>query len=176
MGWFTKDEEKDVPKLPELPELPTLPSMRQRSPEPLHQLPSFPSSSLGEKFSQNMIKEAVTGEKEDEEDETEDFEDEEEISRPLQKISSRRTTESFAAPFSRTRKAEPIFIRMDKFEESLHIFEKTKEKIIEMEKMLSDISRIKQEEEKELEHWENEIQSIKEEIEKVDKDIFSKIE
>ena len=42
--------------------------------------------------------------------------------------------------------------------------------------MLRDIKTIKEEEEKELEGWEKEIQTIKEQIEKVDKDIFSKIE
>ena len=35
----------------------------------------------------------------------------------------------FRTGTSRIRKAEPIFIRIDKFEESLHLFEKTKEKI-----------------------------------------------
>ena len=76
----------------------------------------------------------------------------------------------------KTVKAEPVFIRIDKFEEGLQVFEKAKEKISEMEKMLRDIKRIREEEEKELDFWENEIQKIKEQIEKVDRDIFSKIE
>ena len=65
MGWFSKNEKSEdkVPELPELPKLPALPE-REES-EPLHQLPSFPDSSLGSKFSQNAIKDAVAGRKED---------------------------------------------------------------------------------------------------------------
>ena len=72
--------------------------------------------------------------------------------------------------------AEPVFIRIDKFEESLEIFKETKSKILDIEKMLRDIKSIKEEEEKELEEWYNEVQTMKTQIERVDKDIFSKIE
>ncbi len=76
----------------------------------------------------------------------------------------------------RREKAEPIFIRIDTFEESLKIFESTKNRIFEIEKMLRDIKRLKEEEEKELEMWEQEIQNLKQQIEKVDQDIFSKVD
>ena len=42
--------------------------------------------------------------------------------------------------------------------------------------MLKDIGKTKEKEEKELEYWEKEMQSIKSQIERVDKDIFSKVE
>ena len=42
--------------------------------------------------------------------------------------------------------------------------------------MLKHIRKTKEDEEKELEFWENEIQTVKEQIERVNKDIFSKIE
>ena len=41
--------------------------------------------------------------------------------------------------------------------------------------MLKNIRKIKEEEEAELEMWEKEMQLIKNQIEKVDKDIFSKV-
>ena len=73
MGWFNKKEEKvndsaELPQLPSLPKLPKLDFKREPPIEPLHQLPSFPSNHFGQKFSQNAIKEAVTGRKESEED------------------------------------------------------------------------------------------------------------
>jgi len=74
-----------------------------------------------------------------------------------------------------TKKIEPVFIRIDKFEESLKIFEKTKSKISEIEKMLKHISSVKESEDRELESWQSEIEMIKKQIEKVDKNIFSKI-
>ncbi len=192
MGWF-KDEKKtqeinDVPSLPSLPSLPELPSL-QRNPnkrvfeEPLPQLPSFPSNAIGNKFSQNAIKEALSGDEEVVDGYANDF-DEQTMQLPSLKPMKPIAKEIKSKPrkieeehqFEYVKKAEPVFIRIDKFEESLEIFTKTKKQIMEMEKMLKDIKTIKDEEEKELESWENEIQSIKEQIEKIDDEIFSKIE
>ena len=194
MGWFNKKDEKGVPSLPELPRLPELPSMREDSFDnfKIHQLPKFPTSSLGEKFSQNTIKEAVAGKKEGEEvSEADDFAEDNMpmMQRPLknpvpefprlEKIKGtpfeRRTNEISEDFETSTKKIEPVFIRIDKFEESLKIFDKTKDKISEIEKMLKHIKDVKENEERELASWENEIDMIKKQIEKVDKNIFSKI-
>jgi len=201
MGWFNKkkNEEKESPSLSELPKLPELPKIEEGKEDDLsiHQLPSFPNNSLGEKFSQNTIKEAVTGKKEGEEVfETDDFAQTKDDMRMMQKPPKKSPTKEFSyskrgeerTPKTKevpeefkeaariVKKAEPIFIRIDKFEESLHVFEKTKEQILEIEKMLKDIKKIKEEEERELEFWENKIQTTKEQIEKIDKNLFSKIE
>jgi len=191
MGWFKKkekkDEKKDIPSLPELPKLPEFPKYERKDLEQIHQLPSFPNDSLGKKFSQNTIKEAVTGKKEDEEVfETDDFAATEDNMRMMEKPLKKRLTkelpftkkipEGFKEAAKKVKEAEPIFIRIDKFKESLEAIENAKKQISEIEKMLRNIKRIKEEEEKELELWENEIQTAKEQIAKVDKDIFSKIE
>jgi len=187
MGWFNKkkgnSENEEIPSLPELPKLPEFSTTEGKNvEEPIHQLPSFPSNSLGEKFSQDTIKNAITGEKEDEEVfNADDFAPEEDemqmMQKPLKKISlSSRIPKEFKRAENKIGKSEPIFIRIDKFEESLKIFEKVKTKISEMETMLRDVKRIKEEEEKELTSWESEIQMIKGQIEKIDNDIFSKIE
>ena len=193
MGLFNKkkkEEEKRMNSL-ELPELPELPDFDNGPKRDLtksqFKLPNIPPSSIGNKFSQNTIKEAVTGKKEDEEvfdaDEfdsldEEDYENEEQMmQKPLQKpfreeIPERRELQQIR----RSQRPEPFFIRLDKFEEALKIFEKTKGKITEIERMLRDIKGLKIKEEEELEHWEKEMQSIKNQIEKVDQEIFSKIE
>ena len=196
MGWFNKKEKETKEKvvsLPELPKLPEFPKIKGKIndlPE-IHQLPRFPNNSLGEKFSQNAIKEAVSGKKEGEEVfEADDFaptEDEmlmmqKPLKKPLTKElpflekGNRKIPKEFKEVAGRIKKAEPIFIRIDQFEESLNIFEETKKKILEIEKMLEDTKRIKEEEGKELEFWESEIQTIKGQIERIDKNIFSKIE
>ena len=194
MGWFGKKEEKgggisSMPSLPELPKLPELPSL-SRSPSfervSLPNLPSYPNSSLGKKFSQNAIKDAVSGEEEDdfEEDEAEDFSDEDEImpkspqgfvkrnTLPEEEYTSRG---SLVNSFKRGGKMEPVFIRIDKYEDALNMFDDARKKIVEMEDLLKHIKKIKEDEYRELKDWETEIQKIKDDFEKVNRDIFSKI-
>lgn len=203
MGLFKNKEtpKKDfanlqVPKLPELPKLPDFPGMREESEDydemNLPQLPIFPNNSLGNKFSQNTIKEAVAGEKEVESEGADDlpldFEENENqmMQEPLREINPMKDMRQFSPPAQRAReipsysknlvkKAEPVFIRLDKFEESMEIFNDTKEQISEIENLLKNIKELKQKEDEELSSWENEIQEIRKQIEKVDSDIFSKI-
>jgi len=180
MGLFSKKKEKEEEKgisLPELPKLPELPDIDKE--EKLPQLPSFPSNQFGNKFSQNAIKEAVTGRKE-----VEEVYDADEsvgtrmMQRPPIPYSEdiEETPEEFEEAAKLVKKAEPVFIRIDKFEKSLEVFEKAKEKVMEIEKMLKEIRKIKEEEEEELRFWEKDIQTTKEQIERVDKELFSKIE
>jgi len=208
MGLFGKKNKKEeikkgfsrIPELPELPKLPELPYMEESSYEnsSLPQLPKFPNNSLGDKFSQNTIKEAIAGKKESEEVfDAEDFpEEDEEISgmmqKPLQKsfrenfenyekgistkFKSKEIPQNFVTRNYMTKKAEPIFIRIDKFEESMKIFQGIRSQVSEIENLMRDIKEIKSKEDGELASWENEIQIIKNQIEKVDQDIFSRIE
>ncbi len=179
MGWFNKKEDKkeEVPRLPELPKLPELPPIK--SPEDLPQLPSFPSSSIGDKFSQNAIRDAVTGKEEgDKEVDAEELDDMRMM--PPQNIPMSKDIDSVPYEFKEAahmvKKSEPVFVRIDKFEKALDIFEKAKEKITDIEKMLKDIKKLKEQEQEELDGWEKEIQTTKQQIERVDKELFSKIE
>ncbi|MEK6918281.1 MAG: hypothetical protein AABW51_05020 [Nanoarchaeota archaeon] len=244
MGWFNKKEEvkrdsskmslPDFPRLPELPELPPLSLSKPK--EPLPQLPSFPTNPLGEKFSQNIIKDAIAGkpdfkfspypevkksertfeandfatskqemqtmqrplkqqsrefempkvkEVEPEEENFEDFEvedagDEEETKEYNETYQEEQEGPRFEYKpefrSSKSKKNEPVFIRIDKFEESMKAFEKAKKEVLEIERMLKDIMKVKEEEEKQLDSWAKDILRIKEQIDKVDKDIFSKLE
>ena len=185
MGLFSKKEDKKEAILPKLPELPSLPSEfsemdEDYSKNDIHELPSFPNSSMGDRFSQETIKNAISGD--------EEMEDEEEIPEPLipkpnfkemPKPSFKSSPKERVSPKSFEEEHEsqkgPVFIRIDKFEEALHVFKETKDKIDEIEKLLSETNELKEKEEEELSMWEKEIQEMKAQIEKVDKDIFSKI-
>lgn len=193
MTWFKKKEKKEesseVPKLPELPQLPELPEFPEMTekveikdytrtqdiPGQIPQLPSFPNGSLGNKFSQNTIKEAITGKKE-EEVEAEDFEEKEipMMQKPLVREGTKRDT---FVPLQRikTKEAEPIFIRIDKFEEGSRVFEEVRKKVLDIENMFNEIKNVREKEEKELALWEDEIKQVKEKIEKVDDNIFSQV-
>jgi len=70
----------------------------------------------------------------------------------------------------------PVFIRIDKFEESLRIFKETKDKLDEIESLLNQTKELKDKEEEELSSWEKEIQDMKSQIDRVDRDIFSKVQ
>lgn len=199
MGWFNKKKkegkEDKIPSLPEIPKLPVLPRLNVPSENPylenksIPQLPSYPRNSFDEKFSQNAIKGAVSGEKEDEFNEVykanESFKkDEGMMPTPYEKIVERNTMPSdeyisspkkFTGTLRKTRNAEPVFIRMDKFEESLEVFENAKSKVKELEEMLRGIKKIKEEEERGLQEWETEIQNIKGHLDKLDRDLFSKL-
>lgn len=204
MGLFSKKKhENKTPSLPPIPELPTLPPL-ENFPQndyddlrELHQLPSFPTNQIGEKFSQNSIKNAISGENQ------QIIEEEEEILRnpliakginmepKMQQIAYSGNieenpkiqnnipfikTEPTTKPYKKVNSTEPIFIRIDKFEESLEIFQKTKEKIKEIEELLKKTNELKIKEEKELSLWEIEVQELKKQIETVNKDIFSRIQ
>ncbi len=71
---------------------------------------------------------------------------------------------------------EPVYIRIDKFEEAMKAFEKTKKEIADIEKSLKDITAVREDEDKELELWQQNIIKIKDQIDQVHEDIFSKIE
>jgi len=184
MGLFkkekTSEKKEELPPLPELPKLPELAKIGEKGlySQSVNQLPKFPNNSLGEKFSQNTIKEAVAGEKEgDRGFDADDFAKETQtMQKPQKKQFAQEISPGFQEAPTKIRKAEPVFIRLDKFEESLNLFQKAKKQISEIETMLNNIRRLKEQEEKELEFWEKEMQSIKTQIEKVDREIFSKIE
>ena len=177
MGLFKKKSKESAeiskpPELPKLPRLPRLPGLEEKDmfTQRPGKLPSYPSNSLGEKLSQDTIKEAVAGEKEEGFGESKfaPLEEERRIPKPL--------VESLSREFIQEEPdAEPIFIRIDKFEESLMTFEKMKKQISQIENVLEDIKKIKDDEDRELENWEKEIQSVKKQIEQIDKDIFSRV-
>jgi len=76
----------------------------------------------------------------------------------------------------RTKKAEPIYIRLDKFKAGLESFEEIKDKIIEIEELLAGIKEVKEKEDRDLEEWEREIHIIKSRIETIDRDVFNKLD
>jgi len=75
-----------------------------------------------------------------------------------------------------SKKTEPIYVRLDKFETTVQSFEEIKNKIFEIEKLLSKIKEIKVQEERELNEWEIEVRAIRARIDSIDKDVFGKLD
>ncbi len=186
MGWFKKEDKKQssekIPELPKLPSLPSLdfpkidssnlhpkqePSKKQavqmpEHPTQIHKLPNFSSGSVSDKFSQRVIKEAV----ESDDEEPEEFDEDN-----LTPINPRTQRIGYKAD-----EGNPVFVRLDKFEESLEILDSIKKDLVHIEKFLEEIKKVRLEEEKELSLWEKEVEESKKKIAKIDEEFFSKIE
>jgi len=191
MSWFGSSKKENVRKsgselgkLPELPKLPEVPRMEIENPSSMKdspsQLPSYPSNSFGEKFSQNAIKDAVKGGKGDEEDVEgygeDEFSEEEEMPKVPKKVRDihepvHQNTGSLQPDSSQG----SVFVRLDKFEEALNKFNKAKQKVMEVEHLVSELKRTNEKEMQELTTWEKEVQAMKKNFEKIGQDIFSKI-
>ncbi len=182
MSLFNKKEKNKEEINSEMPELPKLPELTKLFPEEekdSNNLPSFPKNSLGEEFSRNTIKNAISGEKENKKNFEDNFEGENEKMtqtkvKKTDEIEKENVYEKTKS--NNLKKRETVFVRIDKFEEGLKLFEKIKKKVTEIEKMFDEVKKIKEEEKQEIDDWKNEISSIKEKIEKLDSDIFTRLE
>jgi len=70
---------------------------------------------------------------------------------------------------------QPFFVRIDKFKETRENFEEIHVKIHEMEQILENLEYTKEQEDRELEEWKNDINEMKSLLSDIDKEIFSKI-
>lgn len=187
MGFFSRKD--NVPELPVAPRLPDLPSPYER--KELPELPSFPTND-------EMVKSAVS---ENEIPRTREIEEiiptlpkrmmeeknfvappinltETERARLLEKDFPRRRVLELNANIENKpliKQMEPIYVRIDRFHTSKKNFEKIKEKVTEVEKVLRRIKEVKAREEKELDEWSTEIEKLKSRLSEIDSDIFSQI-
>ena len=70
---------------------------------------------------------------------------------------------------------QPFFVRIDKFSETKENFHRINEKMKEMEKILNSLEATKNEEEKELDLWKQDMDEMKSLLRNIDKEIFNKI-
>lgn len=67
---------------------------------------------------------------------------------------------------------KPLFVKIEKYKSAVDIVNKIKNKLSEAEKILENLNKIKNQEDEELEKWQTDIDSIKENLLKVDKELF----
>jgi len=202
MGLFSnKKKEDNLPR--ELPALPDLGPVPERNPyaNPVDSqpstLPQFPSNN--DMMSQRIIKNAVSGQREGDFevglDENESgyepefsrnevspqktmgytrpaYIDEEYKERVVPTKTVRQTQEK--NPFE-VHKDDSVFIQIDKFNEISKTMKSVRIKIADIEKTISKIQRMREEEENELISWENEIKKIRAHVDNIDQNIFEKL-
>lgn len=197
MVWWKKESNEKLPELPELPELPPLTGktigreisssriipeapMRKADLPEIPSIPSLPSSQTGNKLSYDIVKRAV---KDDDNEEIEMPKLPEEISKKTKEIDYfeipkiEKSHDDWDSRIIQSReKTEPIYVRIDKYQESLSSFNEVKKRLLEIENLLRDIKEIRAKEEGELQGWIAEIQEAKSKLNEVDKTVFQKLE
>lgn len=197
----SEEDKKDG--LPTLPSLPDLPNSRNGK-KPLEgsskntTLPSFPNSQFGEKMNQNTVKDAVVDPRENKRMEIPPVHSNPSKSRtppsamnpsimsrppmPPRKIQGRSKPRSlemsdWSPPeVKNVKSAEPLFIKLDTFEKAISSFNEIKLRVGEVETLLRNIRELKTQEDRELNDWENEIETIKARLEQIDHEIFERME
>ncbi|MEK6890991.1 MAG: hypothetical protein AABX03_02540 [Nanoarchaeota archaeon] len=77
--------------------------------------------------------------------------------------------------FSKLKRKEPLFVKLDKIENTISALNEIKLRISELDSLLRNIKEIKMKEEQELREWERELETIKTRLDQVDKDLFKDI-
>jgi hypothetical protein len=189
---FKKKKEDEIPDLPPLPELPPLPNLSSQLPkkskERLPQLPTFPSTKTGDDVSRQAVRRAIKEPEEIEPEELESPEGYEEslptypMTREIEPSMTQEMSVKIKPVMKVTKeirpsiKMEPVYIRIDKYQDSLLKFQEIKRKIMEMENLLKETRELKSKEETQLVEWEREIQEAKNKLDNIDKTIFKKLE
>ncbi|MDP1728580.1 MAG: hypothetical protein Q8L27_00060 [archaeon] len=150
MAFFKSTNKKEDRK----PELPALPG-ESRLPE-LPPLPSIPENKMNDSFELQAIKSTVRGN----ESEKKVFELGEKLPMPIRKFEQRK---------------EPVFVKLDKFKDSVHKFDEIKSKVSDIDSTLKKIKEIRDKEEGELKAWEEKVQLIKEKVDNIDNSLFSRM-
>lgn len=181
MGLFRK-KRQEIPLEQRVPQLPALPP-EQEFPEEtrnLEPLPSFPISNIGKTLSQTTIKEAVTRPDAELTDSKKPMTKEIEGMQLSQFMPSKEKNSfemsDWGQPHqTRIKKTEPLFIQLDKFENTIATFNQIKLQINEIESVLRMIKDSKSKEEEKLAQWEKEIMNMKTRLEQIDQEIFSNL-
>lgn len=79
------------------------------------------------------------------------------------------------SPKISARSNQPVFVKLDRFQDAVHKFEEVKTKVKDIENSLLKIKDIKMKEEVELRAWEQEVQMIKEKVSNIEGSLFSKL-
>ena len=77
--------------------------------------------------------------------------------------------------FGQIRSSEPLFVRIDKFQDAKKNLEEIEKKLRDMEAILVKIGETNEREEKEVAGWKEDMRTIKSHLEEIDSNVFNKI-
>lgn len=67
---------------------------------------------------------------------------------------------------------KPLFVKIDDYEEAIYTLDKIKAKLRESDKILDELTKIRIEEERQLEEWKRDLAMVKEKLLTIDKQLF----
>ncbi len=187
MGLFHKKE-----KVPEIPPAPNLSGLPELPKEKASELPSLPKG-LGQKASNAMVKSAVNDldlphEPEDGIQELpKDFKFEESVMKPpvvemipslpkqeIKKIETKSFDSNESLPSTGRSSQDPIFVRIDKYQEAKKELQEINKGIKSVEAVLGKLNEIKSREDKEVGQISESLSSIKTRLTTIDSNVFKK--
>ena len=71
---------------------------------------------------------------------------------------------------------EPIFVKIDKFNDALNNFEAIKQKIAEIDSLLKKVKETRTKEQDEIDSWEREVEEIMSKVNNIDQKLFNKLD
>ncbi len=163
MGLFSRKKIEDNRILPSLPEFPKLPgeSSLPFYDEQLHESKEQSLSNLPPKsdFAKSQA--------------TPDFFEKKVISPRFDKELDFDELTPRRSPLTLEKKDEkPVFVKIDKYRESMKSLDSIKSKLEEADNLLKTLTKLRQDEERELEDWQNSLNEIRQKLLKIDKDLF----
>jgi hypothetical protein len=172
MGWFNNKEK--VPNLPHAAGIPNPPLEKS----PLPELPSFGNHPINEQLNNEVIKSAVQDSSGENEVQVEELP--QNFHFPEPQTEERKTLEVSQAlqPHTSppaTKQSEPIFVRIDKFQEAKKDFEEIKRKLKEIDSVLKRVKEIKAKEDAEIGGWSDELEKVKSRISEIDESFFNRM-
>lgn len=162
MGLFSRKKKEDNRILPSLPEFPRLPG--ENLPfydEQLHESksPDLPPLPPKQDFTRTQA--------------TPDFFEKKVISPKFDKDLDFDEIPARRSPLTLERKEDkPVFVKIDRYRESMKTLESIKSKLEEADNLLKNLTRLRQDEERELDDWQNSLNEIRQKLLKIDKDLF----
>ena len=205
MGWFNKKENvPEIPPAPKLPDLPELPEIGTEDSENSidfeenqeKELPSLPNTSFGEELNNEFVRSDVN-----EEEESLPLQDNGLVIQELPKdfrLGQRERIPSIPdlknrrkiyeqperktlelSPLHRIEPAiktnEPVFVRIDKFQQAQKDFNDIKNRLKDIEETLRKFKEVKFQEDAEVSLWAQNLEKIKSRLDSIESQIFSKI-
>ena len=162
MDFFKKKRREE--RLPPLPEFPRLPSDRFKT---MPELPFY-----DEQLSNKDLKKVRP---------LEEFNFEDKLPPPELMEKEDNKDDYTLNEFSPEQKMEdielekenkPLFVKMSKYKESVKAISSIKERLSEAERVLNNLKKLKDQEDKELGEWQSKLNEIRQKLIKVDKDLF----
>lgn len=67
---------------------------------------------------------------------------------------------------------KPLFIKIDKYKESVKTMDSIKVKLEEAQELIKNLTKLREQEEKELQEWQSSLDDVRQKLMKVDKNLF----